>query len=93
MAAFEQRRFFNSMITVLIKQYLDSTVDEKNEESLKPRPVISGPASLVHQFIRDNDVLKEHVLGLLTNSPLPALDDSLGGRRGVVAAISQNKGL
>lgn len=91
MKAYEQRKYFNAFITSLVKQYFGSIIESK-EDGPKPSLAISGVATLLHNMIKGNDLLNDHVVTVLTLSSLPALDDSLAARRGVIAAIAQNEG-
>jgi len=88
----EQRKYFNSVITVLTTKHL-STVSESIEDlPLKPSKTVSGAAAILHVLTKNSDLLKDHVVTTLTKPALPALDDSLAARRSVIAAIAQDDG-
>ncbi|ORY08854.1 telomere length regulation protein-domain-containing protein [Clohesyomyces aquaticus] len=88
MKAHEQRQYLNATISFLAKQYFTSTIDDREGRPLQPSTAISGAAALLHKLIESNELLQDHVVSLLTNSALPALDDSLAARRVVLAAIA-----
>lgn len=93
MKAFEQRKYLNTIISVISKHYF-STIDDRTESSLvKNSPVISGVAALVDELISDSDALKEHLVTSLTRSGIPALDDCLPARRSVIAALRRDEGI
>ncbi|KAF2197233.1 hypothetical protein GQ43DRAFT_484297 [Delitschia confertaspora ATCC 74209] len=90
LAVHEQRQLLNSAITFLSKQYF-SFIDKEGGLLLKSQSTISGAAYVVHELIRNNDVLRDHVVSLLTSSTISALNDSYGTRRSVIAAIAEDK--
>ena len=88
----EQRKYLNSVITVLTSRYL-STISEAREDSpLESLNPISGAAAILCAITKNSDLLKDHIVTALTKSALPALDDSLAARRSVIAAIAQDDG-
>ncbi|KAL1603482.1 telomere binding protein [Paraconiothyrium brasiliense] len=91
MKAFEQRKYLNAIITVLSNHYLNAIGDNTTRPVVESSPRIGGVAALVNELIRDNDTLKEHLVTSLTKSGIPALDDSLSGRRSVIAAIANDE--
>ncbi|KAF1969206.1 hypothetical protein BU23DRAFT_513540, partial [Bimuria novae-zelandiae CBS 107.79] len=86
---FEQRKYLNSIITCLSKQYLETAVVAGERNSLESSPRIAGVATLMSNLIEDNQTLKEHLVTSLMKSAIPALDDSLGARRSIVAALAK----
>ncbi|KAF2013188.1 hypothetical protein BU24DRAFT_442343 [Aaosphaeria arxii CBS 175.79] len=89
--AHEQRKYFNAIIECLTKQYLSANIVEKGSGPLPSSPKISGAASLISGLIDRNEVLQGHTVTLVTQSPLNTLDDSLDGRRSVIAALARNE--
>jgi telomere length regulation protein len=88
----EQRKYLNSVITVLTNKHLSTISESREDSSLKPSKLISGAAAILCALIKNSDLLKDHVVTTLTKSALPALDDSLAARRSVIAAIAQDDG-
>lgn len=88
----EQRKYLNSVITVLTSKHLSIISESREDSPLKPSNPISGAAAILCALIKNSDLLKDHVVTTLTKSALPALDDSLAGRRSVIAAIAQDDG-
>lgn len=92
LAAHDQRQFLNSTITFFSTRYFNTVADEKKDVPLKSQLTISGVAHVIHELIRNNDLLKSHIVALLTNSTISALDDSLFARRSLVASIANDEG-
>lgn len=92
MKAFEQRKYINSAITVLAKQYFASAVESKEDAFIKPSLIVSGVATFIHILIKNNELLREHLVSTMTKATIPSLDDSLAARRSVIAAIAQDEG-
>ena len=92
MKAFEQRKYFNAVLVGIAKQYFQSEIVNKEDTSIASSPVISGAACLLNNFIKTNDILKDHLVSSLTRSAIPSLDESLALRRTVVAALAQDEG-
>ncbi|KAF2707753.1 hypothetical protein K504DRAFT_446860 [Pleomassaria siparia CBS 279.74] len=90
MKAQEQRKYFNSIMTVVTKEYISSGVDSKEDTPLKASMTIAGAASVFHALIKDNELLGDHVVSTITKSSLSTLDDSFAARRSVIAAIAQD---
>jgi telomere length regulation protein len=88
----EQRKYLNSVITIMVSKHLWRISDLREDLPLRSSPTISGAAAVVRILIKDSDLLKDHVVNTLTKSTLPALDDSLAARRSVIAAIAQDDG-
>jgi telomere length regulation protein len=88
----EQRKYLNSVITIMASKHLSSISDVREDLPLRPSPTISGAAAVLRVLIKDSDLLKDHIVSMLTKSTLPALDDSLAARRSVIAAIAQDDG-
>ncbi|KAF2799128.1 hypothetical protein K505DRAFT_295246 [Melanomma pulvis-pyrius CBS 109.77] len=90
MKAHEQRKYINSIITVVSRLYLSSDVDTKENGPVKYSPKISGTAAIFYALIKENELLREHVASTLSKSTLSVLDDSLAARRSVISAIAQD---
>lgn len=91
MKTFEQRKYLNAIITSVAKQYFSNEVVSKNSP-IASSSVIDAAAGLFDDLIKDNNVLKEHLISTLTRSTIPVLDDSLSARRSVVAALAKDHG-
>lgn len=91
MKTFEQRKYMNAIITFVAKHYFSNEVVNK-DSLVASSPVIDAAGGLFHDLIKDNDVLKEHLISTLTRSTIPVLDDSLSVRRSVVAALAKDHG-
>ncbi|EUC35962.1 hypothetical protein COCCADRAFT_34551 [Bipolaris zeicola 26-R-13] len=89
MKTFEQRKYMNAIITFVAKHYFSNEVVNK-DSLVASSPVIDAAGGLFHDLIKDNDVLKEHLISTLTRSTIPVLDDSLSVRRSVVAALAKD---
>jgi hypothetical protein len=92
MKTFEQRKYMNAVVSFVAKQYFSTEVIKKDDSSITSSTIVDAVAGLVHVLIKDNDVLKEHLILSLTRSTMPVLDDSLSARRSVVAALAQDYG-
>ncbi|KAF2682510.1 hypothetical protein K458DRAFT_370430 [Lentithecium fluviatile CBS 122367] len=88
---FEQRKYLNSMITFVTKQYFGSNAEVKEDAPLKPSTTVSAAAALFHGLIKDINLLQESLVSTLTRSSIPALDGSLFARRSVIATIAQDE--
>ncbi|PVI08180.1 hypothetical protein DM02DRAFT_579354 [Periconia macrospinosa] len=91
MKVFEQRKYLNAIITFLAKQYFNLAVESKEDAPIASASTVSGAATLVTTFVKDNEPLKEGLVSLLTKSGIPALNDSLLARRAVIAAVAQDE--
>ncbi|KAI8940268.1 hypothetical protein NX059_003970 [Plenodomus lindquistii] len=91
MKGFEQRRFVNATIGFLVQDRLSSGTVNKVDETIASSKQISGAAALIVELTKDNDALKDYLVSTLTRSTIPSLDDSLAGRRSVIAALSQDE--
>ncbi|KAH7123780.1 telomere length regulation protein-domain-containing protein [Dendryphion nanum] len=89
--AHEQRKYLNSMISFITSTYFSSTVQIKDDTPLRKSDKISGASRLVHNLIKRNEILQDHIVDSLTQSPLKALEDSIEARRSVIAAIAQEE--
>ena len=90
--AHEQRKYINSIITCITKHYLKTTIESKEDVPIRSSVAISSVAYLLHCLIRNNEVLKDHIVTILVQPSVPALDESLPARRGLLAAIAQDEG-
>ena len=91
MKAHEQRQILNSILVVMTKRYFGSKFEVKEDRPLNPLSAVSSMATLVFGVVRTNELLKDHIIALLTTSTLPVLDDSLAARRSVISAIAQDQ--
>ncbi|KAF2271949.1 uncharacterized protein EI97DRAFT_437330 [Westerdykella ornata] len=91
MKAYEQRKYFDALISSTTKEFFGQTVESKDEAFLKSTPSISGAASLYHNIIKDNELLRDHLVTVLARSSIRVLDDSLTARRSVIAALAQDE--
>lgn len=92
MKAFEQRKYMNSIIAFFAKKYFSTEVVSKEDTPITSSTIVDAAAGLLYALIKDNDVLKEHLVSSLTRSTIPVLDDSLSTRRSVVAALTKDQG-
>lgn len=90
--SFEQRKYLNAIIAALVRRYFASDVFSKSSVPISASKTVSGTASLLQKLTKDNDVLKEHLITILTRSTIPSLDDSLGARRSVMAVLATYEG-
>jgi telomere length regulation protein len=89
---FEQRKYFNAIISVISMHYLNTTDDFEEASLSESSPLLASVIALVSELLKDSDTLKEHLVACLTRSGIPALDDSLSARRGIIAAIAKDEG-
>jgi telomere length regulation protein len=92
MKAFEQRKYLNAVLVHLVKEFFYSEMVAKQDTPIASSPTISGAARLLHNIINNNDVLKDYLVASLTRSSIPSLDESLGVRRSVIAALAEDEG-
>lgn len=92
MKIFEQRKYLSVILTFLSQQYLNTAVDITEISLLKNTPHIEGVATLIYELIKNNDSMKEHLVTSIPKSTVPALNDFLGARRSIIAALSQDEG-
>lgn len=92
MKSFEQRKYLNAVIAAVVERYFASDVVSKDDVPILASKTVSGAASLLSNMTKDNDVLKEHLVTLLTRSTIPSLDDSLAARRSVMAVLAKEEG-
>jgi len=89
---FEQRKYMNSFVTFIAKQYFAAEVTSKEDAPIPSSKAVSAAAALIYALIKESDVLKEHLVSSLTRSTIPALDDSLSARRSIIAALAKDEG-
>jgi telomere length regulation protein len=89
---FEQRKYLNAMITFAVKRYFSTDISQHTDIPVPVSGTVSGLAKFVHVLVKDSECLRDHLISILTRSVVPSLDDSLGARRGVLAALSQDEG-
>ena len=89
---FEQRKYMNSFIVFIAKKYFATDFVSKDDAPISTSKTVSAAAALIYILIKDNDVLKEHLVSSLMRSTIPALDDSLSARRSVLAALAKDEG-
>lgn len=93
MKGFEQRKYLDATISFVVNEYFKNESISKVDESIvKPTP-LSGTAGLLSQIVKSNDVLKDHLVSILTRSTVPSLNYSLAVRRSVIAILSQDEGI
>lgn len=92
MKAFEQRKYFNAVISYVTKQFFLSEIISKDDNAVGQSPTVSGTAYLLNCMMENNDVLKGHVVSSLTKSAIPSLDESLAARRAIIAALVRDEG-
>lgn len=90
--AHERRKYFDATLTVIAQKYLARTPGMKDEAGLRAGKQISSAAAFFAEMLKDNELLRDHAVTVLTKSSSPALDDSLPTRRSLVAAIAQHDG-
>lgn len=88
MKAYEQRKYFNEILKFAVDRYLGSSLNDDAREVVGPSPRVSAVAGLLHNLIKDNGLLRDHLVTTLTRSSIPALDGSLAARRSVIAALA-----
>ncbi|KAF2627864.1 hypothetical protein BU25DRAFT_448330 [Macroventuria anomochaeta] len=89
--AFEQRKYCNAVIVYITKHFFQSEIVSKEDIPIDPSPVISGAACLLSSFVKDNEILMDHLISSLTSSTVPALEESLAIRRTVIATLAQDE--
>lgn len=92
MKAHEQRKYFNAILTHVVKDYLGLHINDKDDLPVKPSLAISAIAAMLNNLMKDNELLKDSMVSALTQANLPALDDSIAARRSVLAALAQDDG-
>lgn len=92
MKTFEQRKYMNATIAFVTKRYLSVETTNKTNAPIPSSTTIDAAAGLIYALIKDNDVLKEHLVSSLTRSTIPILDESLSARRSVIAALAKDHG-
>ncbi|USP77039.1 DNA replication checkpoint protein tel2 [Curvularia clavata] len=90
MKTFEQRKYMNAIVAFAAKQYLSAETTNKTDAPIPSSPITDAAAGLIYDLIKDNDVLKEHLVSSLTRSTIPVLDESLSARRSVIAAVAKD---
>ncbi|RAR02781.1 telomere length regulation protein-like protein [Stemphylium lycopersici] len=93
MKTFEQRKYMNAIVAFVVKCFLSTHSTIKKDSPITSSTTIDAVAGLIHALIKDNDVLKEHLVSSLTRSTIPALDDSLAARRSILAALTKDDAL
>jgi telomere length regulation protein len=89
---FEQRKYLTAIVTFVAQQYFSTEMVVKDEAPIFTSVTVSSAAALFHILVKDNDVLKDHLVSSLTRSTMPALDESLSTRRSVLAALAKDEG-
>lgn len=92
MKTFEQRKYMNAIITFVAKRYFANETVNKSDSLVASSDTVDAVAGLIYALVKDNDVLKEHLVSILTRSTIPVLNDSLSARRSVVAASAKDHG-
>jgi telomere length regulation protein len=92
MKVHEQRKYFNAVLTLLANYLAPTATGSKTDAELGASKTVSGAARLIHNIIRENESLREHLIGVLTRSSIPVLDDSLDARRSLIAALAHDDG-
>jgi telomere length regulation protein len=92
MKSFEQRKYLSAVVAFAVKQYFPSDMAERDDTPVPASKAVSGAARLLYEFTKDNELLKDHLVSLLTRSTIPSLDDSLAARRSVIATVAQDEG-
>ncbi|KAF1999545.1 hypothetical protein P154DRAFT_620965 [Amniculicola lignicola CBS 123094] len=88
--AHEQRKYLNSTVTYTTKKYIGSNVGFNKTLPPETPSSVSALAALFNSLVKDNDLLKDHLVTSLINSSIPALDDSLYARRSAISAVAQD---
>ena len=89
--AYEQRKYMDAIISFAAHRY-SGPLESKDGIIIGTSPTISAVGKLIHNIIKNNETLRDHVVTILTKSNISALDDSFATRRSVVAAIAQDDG-
>jgi telomere length regulation protein len=92
MKTFEQRKYLNAIVVLVTKEYFSVENVLRDDASIAVSSTVSSAAALFYTLIKDNDVLKEHLVSLLSRSTIPALDESLLSRRSALAALAKDDG-
>jgi len=92
MKGFEQQKYLDATIYFVANEFFPSDSDSKFNEPITPSKTISGAAGFLSHIIKDNNVLKDHVVSALTRSTIPSLNYSVAIRRGVIATLSRDEG-
>ncbi|RYN28841.1 hypothetical protein AA0119_g6051 [Alternaria tenuissima] len=90
MKTFEQRKYLNAIVVLVTKEYFSVENVLRDDASIAVSSTVSSAAALFYTLIKDNDVLKEHLVSLLSRSTIPALDESLLSRRSALAALAKD---
>ncbi|CAN9343481.1 unnamed protein product [Alternaria alternata] len=90
MKTFEQRKYLNAIVVLVTKEYFSVENVRRDDASIAVSSTVSSAAALFYTLIKDNDVLKEHLVLLLSRSTIPALDESLLCRRSALAALAKD---
>jgi telomere length regulation protein len=90
--AHEQRKYFNQILIYVSNRYFGTVLGDKNLQAETASPVVSGVARILHDIIKGNELLRDHLVTTLTRSSIPALDGSLTARRSVIAALAPDDG-
>ncbi|KAF2035856.1 hypothetical protein EK21DRAFT_53489 [Setomelanomma holmii] len=88
---FEQRKYLSAVVAFIAKQYFPSKIVQHEDIPVPSSKAVSGAATLLYGLTTDNELLKDHLVALLTRSTVPSLDDSLASRRSIIAAIAQDE--
>ncbi|CAI9625636.1 unnamed protein product [Alternaria burnsii] len=87
MKTFEQRKYLNAIVVLVTKEHFSVENVRRDDASIAMSSTVSSAAALFYTLIKDNDVLKENLVSLLSRSTIPALDESLLSRRSALAAL------
>ncbi|KAI5363415.1 hypothetical protein J4E82_011630 [Alternaria postmessia] len=77
-------------VVLVTKEYFSVENVLRDDASIAVSSTVSSAAALFYTLIKDNDVLKEHLVSLLSRSTIPALDESLLSRRSALAALAKD---
>lgn len=90
--AFEQRKYFNSVVSYIAKRFFGSEMVSKEDVPVTHSATVSGAACLFDMFLQSNEALRDHLVSSLTRSTIPSLNESLATLRAVIAALAQDEG-
>lgn len=90
--AHEQRKYFDATLNVVAQNHLAKTPGTKDEAGLNPGTQVSYAVAFFHEMMKENELLKDHAVNVLSKSGSPALNDSLPTRRSLIAAVAQFDG-
>ncbi|KAB2106324.1 hypothetical protein AG0111_0g5032 [Alternaria gaisen] len=90
MKTFEQRKYLSAIVVLVTKEYFSVENASRDDASIVASSAVSSAAALIYTLIKDNDVLKEHLVSSLSRSTIPALDESLLSRRSALAALAED---